>query len=595
MSGSVHDPALLSVFDALIFQKTVDRFDCVGDLPSWFPPPGLSRETELAPGQLLEHSFFLQHFLHEAKAWWDSTETGQRKSGLWSEPAVFGEDVVLEATAVRHGSLRYVILQRFGPDILPIQPLLQKAREEQLSHRQAVKHHERTRAQLGSRLAKSEQERDDVMAVLDGLGLGTIMVDANREVTFVSAKARELLQTDPDRIIGRSLVEGLPWKTEDRDRVEEMRRLPGSQRQAVSVVMDGKNRSATALEVEVQNDPRDPRKTILLLKDVTEMEELRRQLVGPTQFHNLVGKCPAMRVVYERIRDIATVDVPVLIDGETGTGKELVARALHQLSPRHGHPFLPVNCAGLTDSLLGSQLFGHKRGAFTGATSDHAGFFESAEGGTLLLDEIGDMPLPIQTTLLRALQEGEIIRLGESRPRKVNVRVLAATNQHLQELVDKGVFRADLLYRIRVARLRLPPLRERREDIPLLSTAFFEKSRVAFGKMHVHGIAPETMQRFLRYSWPGNVRELQAALEYALIHCRSEIVLPTDLPPELCDVSPAVQSLPFVKPNERQRILDALTQTKGKRAQAAKLAGMSRSTFYRRLTELKIAPEESSG
>ena len=595
MSGSVHDPALLSVFDALIFQKTVDRFDCVGDLPSWFPPPGLSRETELAPGQLLEHSFFLQHFLHEAKAWWDSTETGQRKSGLWSEPAVFGEDVVLEATAVRHGSLRYVILQRFGPDILPIQPLLQKAREEQLSHRQAVKHHERTRAQLGSRLAKSEQERDDVMAVLDGLGLGTIMVDANREVTFVSAKARELLQTDPDRIIGRSLVEGLPWKTEDRDRVEEMRRLPGSQRQAVSVVMDGKNRSATALEVEVQNDPRDPRKTILLLKDVTEMEELRRQLVGPTQFHNLVGKCPAMRVVYERIRDIATVDVPVLIDGETGTGKELVARALHQLSPRHGHPFLPVNCAGLTDSLLGSQLFGHKRGAFTGATSDHAGFFESAEGGTLLLDEIGDMPLPIQTTLLRALQEGEIIRLGESRPRKVNVRVLAATNQHLQELVDKGAFRADLLYRIRVARLRLPPLRERREDIPLLCTAFFEKSRVAFGKMHVHGIAPETMQRFLRYSWPGNVRELQAALEYALIHCRSEIVLPTDLPPELCDVSPAVQSLPFVKPNERQRILDALTQTKGKRAQAAKLVGMSRSTFYRRLTELKIAPEESSG
>lgn len=594
MSGSVHDPALLSVFDALIFQKTMDRFDCVGDLPSWFPPPGMSQEKELPPGQLLEHSFFLQHFLHEAQSWWDSTETGQWKSGLWSEPVLFGEDIVLEATAVRHGSLRYVILQRFGPDILPIQPLLQKAREEHLSHGQAVNHHERTEARLGRRLAKSEQERDNVMAVLDGLGLGAIMIDANREVTFISGKARELLQTDPDRMIGRSLVEGLPWKTEDRVRVEEMGRLPRSQRQVVSVVMDGKNRSASALEVEVQDDPRDPRKTILLLKDVTEMEELRRQLVGPTQFHNLVGKCPAMRVVYERIRDIATVDVPVLIDGETGTGKELVARALHQLSPRHDHPFLPVNCAGLTDSLLGSQLFGHKRGAFTGATSDHEGFFESAEGGTLLLDEIGDMPLPIQTTLLRVLQEGEIIRLGESRPRKVNVRVLAATNQHLQELVDKGAFRADLLYRIRVARLRLPPLRERREDIPLLSTAFFEKSRVALGKMHVLGMAPETMQRFLRYSWPGNVRELKGALEYALIHCRGETVLPTDLPPELSDGSPAVQTSPFLKTNERQLILDALTETKGKRAQAAKLVGMSRSTFYRRLTELNIAQEESS-
>ncbi|GJL69149.1 MAG: hypothetical protein NPIRA06_17840 [Nitrospirales bacterium] len=594
MSGSLPDPSFLSVFDALIFQKTAERFDHLGDLPSWFPPPGLRQEIDLPPGQLVDRSFFLQHFLHEAEEWWESGKRGQCKSGLWSEPALFGEDVVLEATAVRHRSLRYVILQRFGPDFLPIQPLLQKAREEQLSHRQAVNQHERIEAQLGSRLAKSEQERDDVMAVLDGLGLGTIMLNANRDVTFISGKARELLQTDPARMIGRTLVEGSPWKPADSVRVEEMGRLPGSQRQVVPVVMDRKNRSATALEVEVQDDPRDPRKTILLLKDVSEMEALRRQLVGPTQFHNLVGKCPAMRAVYERIGDIAVVDVPVLIDGETGTGKELVARALHQLSPRHEHPFLPVNCAGLTDSLLGSQLFGHKRGAFTGATSDHEGFFESAEGGTLLLDEIGDMPLSIQTTLLRVLQEGEIIRLGESRPRKVNVRVLAATNQPLQELVDKGVFRADLLYRIRVARLRLPPLRERREDIPLLSTAFFEKSRVAFGKMQVLGMAPETMQRFLRYSWPGNVRELQAALEYALIHCRSEIILPTDLPPELCDVFPAVQSSPFLKSNERQRILDALAQTKGKRAQAAKLVGMSRSTFYRRLTELNISQEESS-
>lgn len=594
MSDSIHNPALLSVFDALIYKKTSDRFDCVGDLPSWFPPPGMTQGSEVSPGQLLEHSSFLQHFLHEAQAWWESAETGQLKSGLWSEPALFGEDVVLEATAVRHGSVRYVILQHFGPEILPIQPLLQKAREKQLSHRQVVNHHERTEAQLGSRLAKSEQERDDVMAVLDGLGLGAIMVDANRKLTFISGKACELLQTDPDSIIGRPLAKGLPWETEDSARVEAMGRLPGSQRQVVSVVMDGKKHSTRALEVEVQDDPRDSRRTILLLKDVTEIEELRRQLVGPTQFHDLVGKCPAMRMVYERIRDIAVVDVPVLIDGETGTGKELVARAVHQLSPRHDHPFLPVNCAGLTDSLLGSQLFGHKRGAFTGATSDHAGFFESAEGGTLLLDEIGDMPLPIQTTLLRVLQEGEIIRLGESRPRKVNVRVLAATNQHLQELVDKGAFRADLLYRIRVARLRLPPLRERREDIPLLSTAFFVKSRVALGKMHVLGIAPETMQRFLRYSWPGNVRELKGALEYALIHCRGESVLLTDLPPELCDVSPVVMASPFCKPNERQLILEALTQTKGKRAQAAKLVGMSRSTFYRRLTEWNIAQEESS-
>lgn len=595
MPGSLQDPVLLRVFDALIFQITGDHFECLGGVPSWFPPPGILQVCEDAPEKLLKDSFFLQHFLQDVISWWKSNQNGQMKSGLWSETAIFGEEVVLEATAVCQCGKRYLILQRFGPDMLPVQPLLQKAREEQLSHRESIHLHEQTEARLGNRLAKSEQERDDLMAVLDGLRLGTIMTDANGLVTFLSGKAQELLQTDSGKALGRTLTTGLMWKEEYTARIDEMGKISASGRQPISVVLDRKKHPSVSLEVDVHDDPRESGKKILFLKDVTEVQELRRQLAGPTQFHALIGKSSIMRSVYERIRDIATVDASVLIQGETGTGKELVARALHDSSVRKDRPFVAVNCAGLTESLLGSQLFGHKRGAFTGAVQDHEGFFEAANGGTLFLDEIGDMPLPIQTTLLRVLQEGEIIRLGESRPRTVNVRVLAATNQDLQSMVESGRFRSDLLYRIRVARVQLPPLRERREDIPLLSLAFLEKARVIIGKMGVQDIAPDTMQLFLRYSWPGNVREVKSALDYALIHCRSTSILPVDLPPEFLELPPLGRSsVGSGTRDPRQEILEALEQVNGRRAQAAKLLNMSRSTFYRRLRELEIPLENPS-
>jgi DNA-binding NtrC family response regulator len=348
------------------------------------------------------------------------------------------------------------------------------------------------------------------------------------------------------------------------------------------------------IEVEVHDDPRDQRRTILFLKDRTEIEDLRRQLTGPAHFENLIGKSPVMQDIYIKIQEIAPVDVPALIQGETGTGKELVAQALHRLSARKDKAFIAVNCAGLMDSLLGSQLFGHKRGAFTGAVCDHEGYFEAAEGGTLFLDEIGDMPLSIQTTLLRVLQEGEIIRLGESRPRKVNVRIIAATHQNLQDLVDRGTFRSDLLYRIRVARLDLPSLRERREDIPLLSEVFLSQAKAVTRKYEVGHIASDTMQTLLRYHWPGNVRELKSTFDYALIHCRGTEIQSSDLPPELNSPTTTLVSVKPAPGNDRDEILSALKQARGNRAQAAKLLGMSRSTFYRRLSELGKSLEESS-
>jgi DNA-binding NtrC family response regulator len=296
-----------------------------------------------------------------------------------------------------------------------------------------------------------------------------------------------------------------------------------------------------------------------------------------------------MQQVYQQIRQVAAVDATVLIEGETGTGKELVARAIHALSARQDKPFIAVNGAGLTESLLASQLFGHKRGAFTGAVADHVGLFEAAHGGTLFLDEIGDIPLAVQTSLLRVLQEREITRLGETHPRKIDVRIVVATHRHLSDEVAKGTFRPDLLYRIRVARILLPPLRTRREDIPLLVGACLGQARAAIGKT-VEGVSPEAMRLLLAYLWPGNVRELKSAIEYAVIRCQGAMIQPDDLPPEVSVASPE-PSLPSQTPQDEQaRLLAALQAAGGNRAVAARLLGISRATLYRHLARLPQQP-----
>lgn len=242
-----------------------------------------------------------------------------------------------------------------------------------------------------------------------------------------------------------------------------------AERRKLRVTLQAASGRRHAVEVEVFDDPRDAARKLFCLYDVSDLEQLRRQLSRQARFHDLIGRSEAMETVFQLIRDVAPVDTTVLIEGETGTGKELVARAIHAASRRRNGPFVAVNCAGLTESLLASQLFGHRRGAFTGAMEDHKGFFETAHGGTLFLDEIGDVPMAVQTNLLRVLQEREILRVGDSQPRKVDVRVVVATHRDLAAEVAAGRFREDLLYRIRVARIHLPPLRERREDIPLLA------------------------------------------------------------------------------------------------------------------------------
>lgn len=445
-----------------------------------------------------------------------------------------------------------------------------------------------TEAKLAELVAQLQQSRDDLISLLNLLRLGTAMTDEAGRITFLSQTAQQLLGVAHESAAGKRWDERWPCSEQDLARLKAMAQKPPQRRTRVLVRSEIPNGQHYWIEIDVQDDPRDPQRKIFFLYDVSEVHDLRRLLDEKAQFSDLVGKSRPMALVYQQIRDVARVDSTVLIEGETGTGKELVARAIHAASHRKDKPFVTVNCAGLTESLVASQLFGHKRGAFTGAIADHQGLFEAANGGTLFLDEIGDLPLTIQTSLLRVLQEREIVRLGESRARKIDVRILAATHRQLSEEVARGNFRADLLYRIRVARIHLAPLRERREDIPLLAGTFLRQCRAATGKA-VQEIGTEAMGLLLAYSWPGNVRELKNAIEFAVIRCRDTVIRPEDLPPEILELQPGRIS-PGAHVDEKTRLLSALATAKGNRTVAARLLGVSRATFYRRLAAFALSP-----
>ena len=420
-----------------------------------------------------------------------------------------------------------------------------------------------------------EEHGRDLTSILDQLEAGTAMIDAAGRLSFLSRSAGRLLGVEAETAVGREWPRVLPAGAVAR--LQELLAQPRDRRRRLPIsVGDGPKRW---LEVDVRDDPRDPRQHILFFYDKTEVHDLRRVLKEKAHFHDLVGRSPAMERVYGEIRQVAGVDWPVLIEGGTGTGKELVARAIHASSPRGSGNFLAVNCAGLTESLLSSQLFGHRKGAFTGAVSHHRGFFEAADGGTLFLDEIGDMAMATQMSLLRVLEDQRVMPVGATRSRKVDVRILAATHRDLADEVEQGRFRADLLYRIRVARVRLPPLKERGEDLALLAAWFLDRCRAATGKA-VSQIDGKAMALLDAYPWPGNVRELKSAVEHAVIRCRGSVIQSEDLPPEIAPEG-----------DEKTRILAALERVEGNRSRAARVLGISRATFYRRLKELDIDPE----
>lgn len=350
-----------------------------------------------------------------------------------------------------------------------------------------------------------------------------------------------------------------------------------------------------------------------IFRDVSDLEDLRKELKGKTSFEDIVGASPVMQQLFQLLPDVAASEAPVLIEGPSGTGKELVASAIHSLSARRSKPFVRVNCGALPDNLLESELFGYVRGAFTDARSDKPGHFALADGGTILLDEIGDVTPAFQLKLLRVLQEGEIQPLGGRKPIKVDVRVLAATNRNLARMASEGEFRQDLYYRIRVVPVVLPPLVDRMEDVPLLVDHFIRRLALKTGK-NVRAISPKAMSAMCEYDYPGNVRELQNILERIFVLCHGPRIELKDLPEEILGHKTRVMKVEAElalrrKPSERrvlkssmassgqrsredpvvQRLLEALTANAWDRTKTARSLGIGRNTLWRRMREHGLA------
>lgn len=308
-------------------------------------------------------------------------------------------------------------------------------------------------------------------------------------------------------------------------------------------------------------------------------------LDGKQSFQGLLSRSPAMQAVFQIIRNAAETEATVLVRGESGSGKELVAKAIHDLSARRNAPFLAINCAALSSSLLDSELFGHVRGAFTGAVKDHSGLFQRAHGGTLFLDEVAELPLELQAKLLRVIQERNFIPVGGDRSIAVDVRIVAATHRSLREEVKLGRFREDLMYRLRVVPIFIPPLRERREDIGLLIWHFIQQHN-ADNFRKIEKIDPQAMRALLDYAWPGNIRELHNVVEYAFAVGRGTTLRCSELPPEFREprsIAPQpVQNTQLSADEESSAIRQALEQSNGKVNLAARSLGMSRATFWRK-------------
>jgi len=325
--------------------------------------------------------------------------------------------------------------------------------------------------------------------------------------------------------------------------------------------------------------------------------ELQKQLNERFGFEGVIGTSPKMHAVVARLRQIAPTSATVLITGESGTGKELVAKALHNNSPRRSKPFVPLNCAALSDNILESELFGHIKGAFTGADRERKGWFEHANGGTLFLDEVGDIPLSTQVKLLRALESGEIVRVGTNEPIKVNVRLISATNRDLGEAIAAGTFRQDLFHRLKVVSVKLPPLRERREDIPLLIDYFLKEFSTAHGKT-VTSMTSAARKALTNYAWPGNVRELRNVIESMVVIDNDGILDVDDLTEDLQSVAPAGREGSVAGTSqlvghslediEKFYIAETLKQTNGNREEASRLLGIGERTLYRKIKEYGI-------
>ncbi len=440
----------------------------------------------------------------------------------------------------------------------------------------------------------------DLEAILDSLAEGIVTVTDTGRVMGINRAACELLEVDraPALQMTCQTLFG-PQFCHQAAAVREAL-LRG---EAVESV-DARLRTATGQEKVLnlrtsilRREGDRPRASVVVFRDVTELVQLREDIARRYRLHNIVGKSKPLQEVFRLIEEVADSEATVLIQGESGTGKELVARAIHHLGPRREGPFVAVNCSALAEGVLESELFGHVQGAFTGASRDKRGRFEAAAGGTIFLDEIGDLAPSIQVKLLRVLQERTIERVGSEEAIAVDLRVIAATHRPLGEMVAAGSFRQDLYYRLRVVPLEMPPLRARRDDVPLLAQHFVERFRDETGRP-IEGISPEALGLLLDYPWPGNVRELENAIEYAFVKARRGEIQPAHLPPELRSPPSNGRSLPVAEdascpappppPHDGASVKAALEAAGWNVARAARRLSVSRTTLYKRIAELGL-------
>ena len=334
------------------------------------------------------------------------------------------------------------------------------------------------------------------------------------------------------------------------------------------------------------------------LKDISENINYKNELASIKRmyqiddgFHGIIGRTHVMQSLYEHIESVASLDTPVMILGESGTGKEMVAKALHETGNRGSKPFIKVNCAALSENILESELFGHVKGAYTGAETDRIGRFEAAHKGTLFLDEIGDIPLSVQVKLLRVLEEKMIQRVGTNKTIPIDVRIITATNKNLEKLIEEGVFREDLFFRINVFPLTCPPLRRRKDDITLIIQHFISLHAEKTGK-NILGLTPKAMRLMVEYPWPGNIRELRNSVEYAFVLARGKSIDSEHLPEKITNFNP-LEAKPLkiagqegvvkVGLSEKEKLLNALQQADGNQTQAGKILGVSRITVWKRI------------
>jgi len=396
------------------------------------------------------------------------------------------------------------------------------------------------------------------------------------------------------------------------DGLELLRALQGQGADVITLLLTAQGTVESAVEAmkegayDYLTKPVDIQRLKILLDKIVERQStlrevktLRRQLREFGAFGSMIGNSPEMRKIYQVVEQAAPTSASVLITGESGTGKELVAQTIHQLSPRNGFPFVAINCAAIPETLLESEIFGHEKGAFTGAADRRQGCFELADRGTLFLDEIGEMTPATQVKLLRVLQERTFRRLGGRNEQSVDVRVIAATNIDPVEAVQKGKLREDLFYRLNVFALRLPPLRERKEDLPLLVQAFITEFN-ARNQKSIAGVDPEGMRLLDQYAWPGNVRELRNVIERATILAPGPFIEPRYLPPPLTEER-AVEQRPqvalapgtTVEEAERRLIMMTLEHTRDNKTRAAEILGISLKTLHNKLNKLRLRPRKA--